>query len=169
MGEEQSSGAAWHVLHVRSRCEKKVAEFCASSGLPHYLPLRMAHRVYQRRKVRVELPVFPGYIFAAYQPEQRVDVLRSNVVVNILPVTDQGRFLHDLDQVRQALAVDATLGACAAFTRGRAVRIISGPFAGIEGVVHAVRSDTRVVLNVEMIGQAVAVEAEMDALEPLDP
>lgn len=158
----------WSVLHVRPRCEKKMATYCRNQKFTHYLPLRNETKIYQRRKVTVEKPVFPGYVFVSYMADQRLLVLRSNIIVRILEIDDQDVFLHELDQIRKALLVDATLGSCDAFTEGRRVRILDGSFQGVEGVVQSVRGETRVVLNIDMIGQGVAVEVEMDYLEPLD-
>ena len=167
VNDTESIGASrWHVLHVRARCEKKFVDYAAAKGLEVYLPLRVRTRVYQRRRVSTELPVFPGYVFAAYAPDQRMLVLQSNVIANILEVEHECEFLRDLEQIRAALAVDETLGACQAFTTGRRVRIVEGPFAGVEGRVESALNGARVVLNVEMIGQGVAVEVEMDYLEP---
>jgi transcriptional antiterminator RfaH len=158
----------WHVLHVRPRCEKKMAEYAARHGLPHDLPLRQETKIYQRRKVTVWKPVFPGYVFVVFAPLERLAVLKSNVIVRILEAPDQAQLVHELEQVRQALAVDPTLDACGAFTRGRRVLIGAGPFQGLEGVVQTVRGKTRVLLNVDMIGRAVAVEVAIEALEPAD-
>ena len=158
----------WHVLHVRPRCEKKIAEHCLVHRVEHYLPLREETKVYQRRKVTVQKPVFPRYVFVTFNAEERASVLRSHHVVRILDVLDQQRLLGELEQVRLALTVDPTLKACEALERGRRVRIEGGPFQGLEGVVQSIKGRTRVLLNVEMIGQAVAVEADYDLLEPVD-
>jgi transcription antitermination factor NusG len=162
------SGAQWHVLHVRPRCEKKMAEYCTSQRIACELPLRAETKIYQRRKVTVRKPVFPGYVFVVFEPTERVTVLTSNMIVRILPVPSQAQLIHELDQIKQALAVDPTLDACAAFSQGRRVRIDGGPFQGLEGVVQVVRGQTRVVLNVDMIGRAVAVEADMALLSLLE-
>jgi transcription antitermination factor NusG len=76
--------------------------------------------------------------------------------------------VHELAQIDQALGVDPTLDACAAFQAGKHVVIRSGPFEGLEGVVQLVRGKTKVVLNVEMIGRALAVEVPVELLEPAD-
>ena len=158
----------WHVLHVRPRCEKKMADYCATHGLEHYLPLREETKVYQRRRVTVQKPLFSGYVFIVFGIEERTLVLKSNAVVRILDVTDQRQFVKELEQIRAALGVDPTLGACEAFKQGAKVRIGAGPFQGLEGVVQTIKGKTRVLLNVEMIGQAVPVEVSMGLLEPLD-
>ncbi|MEI7435443.1 MAG: transcription termination/antitermination NusG family protein [bacterium] len=158
----------WHVLHVKPRCEKKLAaQVGGRMGLPVFLPLREETKLYQRRKVMVRKPVFSGYLFAAFTKEQQVEVLKTNQVVRVLEVLDQSGFLAQLEQVRKALEVDPTLGACEAFHSGQRVRVRAGPFQGIEGVVHVVRGQARVVLNIELIGQAVPLEVDASVLEVL--
>lgn len=159
----------WYVLHLRPRCEKKMAEYCRLNRFSHYLPLREETKIYQRRKVTVEKPVFPGYIFVAFDHEGRVTLLKTNNIVRILEPISRRQLLHELAQVRKALSADPSLGTVAALTSGRRVRITGGPFLGIEGVVSTVKGRNMVRLNVELIGRAVAVEVERGFLEILEP
>jgi len=158
----------WHVLHLRPRCEKKTAGHCRAHGLTFYLPLRRETKVYQRRKVTVEKPVFPGYLFASFDRDGRLALLKTNNVVRILTPTSDRSLLHELAQIRKALTVDPALTPCAALRRGRRVRVMTGPFQGIEGTVDALKSRTKVRLNVQMIGQAVSLEVDREFLELLD-
>lgn len=156
---------AWHVLHVRPRCEKKVATYCSTLPLQHYLPLRMERKKYQRRRVEVWKPLFPGYVFVRFQPEQRISVLQSGQIARILEVKDQLKFINEIEQIRKALGADPGLHACPAITTGMIVRITEGPFQGLEGVVVKSKGCARVIINVNMIGQGVAIEADEDVLE----
>jgi transcription antitermination factor NusG len=166
--EPVNADAVWFVLHVKPRCEKKMADYCAVHAIEHYLPLRQETKIYQRRRVTVQKPVFPGYVFTVFALPQRSDVLKSNTVVRILEVLDQKRLLDELAQIRMALGVDPTLKACSALRRGQRVRIEAGPFQGLEGIVQTLKGKTRVLLNVDMIGQAVAVEVDAELLETAD-
>jgi len=155
----------WHVLHVRPRCEKKMVEHCTILRIKHYLPLRSETKVYQRRKVTVEKPVFPGYFFACFDDDGRLGLLKTNTIVRILNVPSQRELLHELAQVRKALAVDPSLGTCEALKKGCLIRIRSGPFQGVEGLVESLKANMKVCLNVEMIGQAIAVEVDRGMVE----
>ncbi|NQT91729.1 MAG: hypothetical protein HQ559_03135 [Lentisphaerae bacterium] len=159
---------SWHVLYLRPRCEKKMAEYSDIHKIKYYLPLRRETKVYQRRKVTVDKPIFPGYFFSACDDEQRITLLKTNHIVRVLEPDSQRRFLHELAQIRAALAVDPSLGACEMLETGRRVRIVSGPFQGIEGTVATFKANTLVLLNVEMIGQAVSVEVARDYLDVID-
>jgi transcriptional antiterminator RfaH len=158
----------WHVLHLRPRSEKRMAELCRRHRLPHYLPLRRTTRVYQRRRVTFETPLFPGYIFVAFDAGGRLALLKSNHVVRILHAPRPYQLLRQLVQVRRALRVDPSLPSVRPLTRGERVRITGGPCRGIEGVVERLKGQPgrlRVVLNVELIGRGVAVEADAGEIE----
>lgn len=159
---------SWHVLYLRPRCEKKVDEYCRAHGIESYLPLRRETKIYQRRRVTVQKPVFPGYLFASFDSDGRRRVLKSNNIVRILDTRNEDGLLHELAQIRQALAVDPTLGTCDALKEGRRVKICAGPFMGVEGLVAALKGPAKVRLNVDMIGQAVLVEVDRDYVEVVD-
>jgi len=157
----------WKVLFVKPRTEKKVTEYCQLYGITHYLPLREKTRTAQRRKVTVRLPVFPGYVFARVTPDQRLPLLKTNLLVRILEPEFPRRMLRDLVMVRRALRANPALESAKPLTAGRLVRITDGPFRGIEGRVARLAGALKVVLNVDMIGQAVAVTAEIGQVEVL--
>ena len=157
----------WKVLFVKPRTEKKVTEYCALYKIPFYLPLRATTRVVQRRKVTFFLPVFPGYVFANFPVEQRLQLQQTNLLVRILEPAEPRRMLRDLIMVRRALKVDPELKPAKPLSQGRLVRITGGPFQGVEGRVARMAGTMSVVLNIDMIGQAVAVTAKTDQIEIL--
>jgi transcription antitermination factor NusG len=157
----------WKVLFVKPRTEKKVAEYCGLYGIPFYLPLREKTRVVQRRKVTIRFPVFPGYVFARLGAGQRLPLLQTNLLVRILESENPRRLARELVMVRRALRVNPSLGAVKPLTKGRLVRIVTGPFMGVEGRVARLSGTLKVVLNVDLIGQAISVTVETDQVEAL--
>lgn len=157
----------WQVLFLKPRTEKKVANLCRTHRLPHYLPLRSSTKTYQRRKVTFFKPLFPGYLFASVAPGQKILLQRSDHVVRFLAPIRPVAMLRDLVQIRRALRADPALLPVASLSSGCRVRIVSGPFQGMEGTVKRLAGNLRVVLAVEMIGMGVAVSAELSQVEPL--
>ncbi|MCA1807965.1 MAG: hypothetical protein LC725_00620 [Lentisphaerae bacterium] len=157
----------WHVLHLRPRCEKKMRTYLDGLSLTNYLPLASVTRIYQRRKVVFENPLFPGYIFAFFNPDQRLSILKSPMLVRIIPVPNQAQLIYELDQLKAALAENPFLKARPGIARGDRVRITAGPLRGIEGIIQIMKGSSQVVLSVDAIGQGVAVEVAMDALETI--
>ena len=157
----------WQVLYLRPRTEKKNAAACRKRGIPHYLPLRSHTKVFQRRKVTTALPLFPGYLFVGLAPANRLILQQTNDVLRFLTPARPHRLLRQLVQVRRALRVDPELRAVKPLMAGRRVRIVAGPFLGMEGVVTRLNSTMRVVLSVDLIGQAIAVVADRAQVEAL--
>lgn len=145
-----------------------MARLCDVVGVEYYLPLRLEKKVYQRRAVTTEIPVFPSYFFASFDRDQLSKLKEFDLLLKTMEPDQELTLIHSLDQIRMALDVDASLGADAALKKGVLVRIIDGPFTGIEGKIDKVRQKTKVSLNVEMINQAIRVEVEGHQLEILD-
>ena len=156
------------MLYLRPRCEKKMAKVCEAVGTEYYLPMRVQRRTYQRRAVTTHIPVFPSYLFASFDSDQLSKMKEFDLLLRIMEPRKESALLHELDQIRKALAVDPSLGADTALRKGLLVKIIDGPFAGIEGKVERVRQKTFVSLNVEMINQAIRVEVEGHQLEIIE-
>ena len=157
----------WFVLHTRARQEKAVAHYLAQRRIEHFLPLSEQVRYYGRRKLRVELPVFPGYVFLRGSAEQAYEADRTRRLAQIIRVRDQQRIAWELSNIRLALEREAVLEPYPYLKQGIRVEVRSGPMKGLQGVIEARHAD-RLVLQVDMLGQAVSVEVDGSLLEPLE-
>ena len=157
----------WQVVYLRPRLEKKAAEICRMNGIPHYLPVRTRTRTYQRRKVTTEIPVFPGYLFVAIDAPHKLVLQKTNHVLRFLEPSRPYRMLRQLVQIRRALQIDPALRPVKLLAAGTRVRIVAGPFMGVEGVVARLASTMRVILTVELFGQGLVVQAGRAQVEPL--
>lgn len=157
---------AWAVLHVRPRCEKKAADYCKRNELPWYLPLRKKVHKYGSRERSFWSPLFPGYVFCVVTPVQKSEVRQNRYVANLLDVVDQKTLVGQLRQIDRALTVGDTVEVMPYLEAGRRVAVTSGPMKGLEGFVLRVKGRTRVIINVDMIQQSVAVEVDSSWLSP---
>ena len=147
----------WCVLHVKPRTEKKMAAYLAHDRIWHYLPLLTKVRRVQRRKVRTEVPLFSGYVFARLGAESRLAMLKKNLIVRIIPVPRQRELIHQLRQIAHAGRAGHEVRKAPLFKAGDYVRVVQGPFYGVEGYIRRDEGGASIVLNVEILGQAVAV------------
>lgn len=159
---------SWQVLYLRPRTEKKMARLCDVVGVEYYLPLRIQRKVFQRRAVTTEIPLFPSYFFASFDRDQLSELKEFDLLLKTMVPKQESVLIHSLDQIRMALSVDPSLGADTALKKGLRVRITDGPFAGIEGKIDKIRQRTKVSLDVDLINQAIRVEVEGNQLEILD-
>ncbi|HKD92231.1 MAG TPA: transcription termination/antitermination NusG family protein, partial [Terriglobales bacterium] len=65
----------WYAAQTCSRHEKRVSEYLGSRSIESFLPLYTTQRRWADRKARVELPLFPGYLFVRIPLAERLRVL----------------------------------------------------------------------------------------------
>ena len=158
----------WHVLHTRARQEKALAKTLLAAGIEHYLPLvgRVSYR--GRRKCIVQQPLFASYLFMHGSVEATYFAVATKRVANAIRVSDQQRFVQELQQIRLALENRAELSPSRYLEVGRRVRVVVGPFRGIEGLIEDRSKVDRLVLQIAALGRATSLEIDADLLEPVD-
>ena len=160
-----TTDSEWFVLHSRPRCEKKAAQSCRDLDIAHYLPLHEKRHRRAKRSYSFDVPLFPGYLFGCCDRAQRVGLLRSGYLVRTIEVVDQPRLLDELRNIYLACLGEADLTLYPQLKRGRQVRVISGPLAGVYGRISKRKEALRLVLNVSILGTAVAAEVDMNDVE----
>lgn len=161
-------GATWHVVRTRSRQEKALAADLVARSIPCFLPLTRVVRYYGRRKVRALLPLFPGYLFMAGEREDCFTAERTGRVAQVLHVQDQESLRQELASISQVLRAEGLLTPCAPLEHGAEVEVSAGPFKGVRGRVDVHVQDNRLVLHVDMVGNAAVLEIDRDLLIPVD-
>jgi transcription antitermination factor NusG len=158
---------SWHVLHTKSRQEKVVAADLAAMGIAHYLPLVRQVRYYGRRKAKVAMPLFPGYVFLRGSLEHVYAADRTKRIANIIPVNAQDQLDWELRNLHLALSQDAELTPFAYLKKGVRVEVRSGPFRGLQGVIEGRAAANRLILQVDLLGRAVSLEIDPALLDPI--
>lgn len=158
----------WWVAHTKSRNEKALAKDLIHKNISYFLPLSWKVRRQKGRTIRSLLPLFSGYLFFCGKENQRLEVLRTNRVANLLAVKDQQILLNELSQIEQALRTGAALTPHKYIKAGQYCRVIGGPLADLQGIVVKTRSTARLLLQIDMLGQATSVEIDTDMIEVVD-
>ena len=111
-------GERWHVVHVKSRQEMALSTDLDDLRIQHYLPCREDVRYHGRRKARVILPVFRGYLFLWGNRDQAFEADRTRRVANLISVVDQELLEWELENLERALASGMPLTAPAGLLQG---------------------------------------------------
>jgi len=158
----------WWVAHTKSRNEKALAWQLQRKEINYFLP--MSWKVYRQkgRTIRSLLPLFTGYLFFCGNEEQRLEVLRTNRVANLILVKDQAQLVSDLLPIERLIAEGAPLKPHKYIAAGQRCRVIAGALAGTEGIVARDSNQLRLILQVDMLGQATSVEIDTDMIEEIE-
>lgn len=161
--------SAWFAVTVRPRHEKTVARNLSVRGLQPFVPLYSARRRWSDRKKKVDLCLFPGYVFCRFGYEQRLSVLNLPSVTSIVgfgktpaPIPEQ-----QMEAIQTILNSGLPFGPWPFLKAGRQVRIEHGSMAGLEGVISREKDACRVVVNVDLLQRSVAVEIDREMVSPI--
>jgi transcription antitermination factor NusG len=163
--------AHWYALHTHSRHEKRVHQDLGLRAIESFLPLyETVHRWKNGCKVRVELPLFPGYLFVKIDPRDRFKALDVPGAISIVGSLKGPWPLPEAEITH----LRSSLQSCKFephpyLAIGQKVRIKSGPLADMTGFLVRQSGGLRVVLSVDLIQQAAAVEVNVDDVEAIGP
>jgi transcription antitermination factor NusG len=158
----------WFGVHARAKSEFVASHELCLRGFECFLPVHKVKRRWSDRVKILDTPLFPGYLFCRFAPSERLRVLNSPGVAQIVgfggrpaPI-DEGEIRSVQMMVASRIAL--TPWPCAQV--GQAVRIERGPLAGVEGIVtRADDGKTRVTVSVSLLNRAVSAEVEQDWIE----
>ena len=159
----------WQVLYVISNHEKRVAQHLVVRSVEHYLPLYTERVKWTDRTVVTERPLFSGYVFARYMPQDRLSVISTPGVLHLLGDEEADMVSSaELDMIRAGLASGLLLRPHPSVAVGTQVRVRSGVFAGVEGVVTELRRQCGVIITLSAVRQCFSLQVELGNLEVLN-
>jgi hypothetical protein len=161
------NGKPWQVAHVKSRREKALAFFLASSGIGYYLPMYKRRQASQKRVRYSLVPLFSGYLFFRGDDFDRLMVLRSNHAARIIEVRTPEKLILELQDIHKALTADCQAYPYDFVTEGQRVRVKKGPLKDVEGIIMRKEKHFRLVLTVSILMQSVAITIDADMVEPV--
>jgi transcription antitermination factor NusG len=163
------SQPGWYAVYTRANHENQVSKQLLLRSVEHFLPSYDSVRCWKDRKVRLQLPLFPGYVFVRIPLFDQMHVLQVPGVVRLVGFNAGPTELpeEEIDAMRNGLRG----GVCAQphpyLVVGRRVRVVCGPLAGLKGIVLKKKNSTRVVITLEVIMRSVAVEVDPADLQPI--
>jgi transcription termination/antitermination protein NusG len=159
----------WYAAYTCANHEKRVGEQLHGRAVEHFLPLYEAVHRWKDRRVRLQLPLFPGYVFVRLALRDRSRVLQIPSVVRLVGFNGQPAALPDeeVEALRDGLARQLRAEPHPYLTVGRRVRILRGPLEGSEGILIRKKGLLRVVLSVDLIMRSVALEIDSADVKPV--
>jgi transcription antitermination factor NusG len=154
-------GLQWYAVQTMPRHEKKVTAELQQKQVQAYLPLFSEEREWSDRRVSVDAPLFPGYVFVKIPQDQntRVAVLRTLGVRNFVGTRGIGDPIPEpeIESVRAVLARGIPFRVSPFLNVGERVRILDGSLEGVEGILTAVNGDKSLIISVELIQRSLAM------------
>jgi transcription antitermination factor NusG len=157
----------WYAVYTWANHEKRVAGQLTERAVEHFLPLYESVRRWKDRRVRLQLPLFPGYVFVFLALRHRLQVLELPSVVHLVGFNGHPTALPEsqIEDLRNGLAQPLRALPHPYVRIGRRVRIKGGPLQGMEGTLAGRKNNFRVVVSIELIRRSIAVDVDVADLE----
>ncbi|HWX54288.1 MAG TPA: UpxY family transcription antiterminator [Verrucomicrobiae bacterium] len=158
----------WYAIYTCPRHEKRVAEHLAGRAVEFFLPQYETVSRRKDRRVRLSLPLFPGYLFVRILLEERLRVLEAPGVVRLVGSNGHPAELpeEDLEKLRNGLSGSLRAEPHPFLAAGRRVQIVRGPLEGLAGILLRRKGQFRVVLSLDLIQRSICVDVDVADVVP---
>jgi len=159
----------WYAAHTCANHEKCVAGQLSARSVEHFLPLYESVRRWKDRRVRLQLPLFPGYLFVRLALPDRLRVLQIPGVATLVSFNGTPAPLpeREIETLKAGLQRGVQALPHPYLTVGRHVRITDGPLEGLEGVLVRKKNALRFVVSLELIQRSIQLDIDATSVEPL--
>ncbi len=163
-------GHCWTPVKTKPRCEKKLAAFCHGNNIPYYLPLVRSAKRQKRENLVFYLPMFSGYAFCALDDDSFRRIVNSNCVVHKLKMDSVSEkvLIEELGAIKtlELNSDDFEILVKPEIVVGTRIKISGGPLQGFSGIVSKRKNKAIVAVNLEILGQSVSAEIDIEFIEP---
>lgn len=158
---------------TRSNFEQTVYNAITGKKIDAFLPRTRKKSKRKDRKLMIEVPLFPGYLFvkSTLAPSAQLNILKTLGAVRLLgntqgPVPIPDSQIKSL-QLMTAANVDLITGSSTLLQKGDPVMILEGPMAGIKGEFTRHKGRGRVIIKIDLLGQYAGVEMDGENVEKI--
>jgi transcription antitermination factor NusG len=161
-GNEVEKSVQWSALHTHYQHERKVEALLSAKGFETFLPTYESIRKWKDRTKKISEALFPGYLFIADVSEHRLQVVTTPGVCAIVSVAGTPATIpgHEIEAIRRCVSDPAKVAPHPCLRGGDSVQVQSGPLAGVAGILVRMKDSCRLVVSVEILGRAAAVEID---------
>jgi transcription antitermination factor NusG len=159
----------WFAVFATPNHEKSVLKHLDLRDIESFLPTYETFRVWKnRQRMKIVLPLFPNYLFVHINDRERLKVLQSPGVLQIVGNHREHVPLADSEvELLRSGCYGKRIEPYRDLVVGEKVRIKRGPMEGVQGTLVRCNSSFKFVLTIELINQHTAVQVDAEDLEPV--
>lgn len=165
--KDLSQRQTWYVLYTKPNFEKKTYTNLLERNIEAFLPLQNVMRQRSDRKKKLEIPLFPNYIFVRIDPKRRWELLKVYGIIRFLTRGNSAEVVSDeqMNGIKKLMFGEPEIFPTN-YVRGETLKIISGPLADLSGVLIN-ENESKLAVRVNILRQYVIVKVSPCDLERL--
>ncbi len=158
----------WFAIYTRSRAEKKAKQQLLEAGIECYLPIQKTLRQWSDRKKKIEKVVLPSYIFVRIESNLTDSVFVSDHLVAYVRYEGKPAVIPDkqIEAFKRIVESDTPFEISPEnFPKGSRVKVTYGSLKDIEGEIHEVANNKKLIVRIDQVGFSLSVQISPDYLE----
>lgn len=150
----------WYALYTKPRHEFKAEMEINSLSIENYLPTVTKLKQWSDRKKKVTEPLLRGYILVKVTEKERLAALQTRSVLNCVSFKGKPAAIPEfqIDNLKKMMESDDELYISEQIKVGTKVRVTSGPFEGIEGIVYNSDNVKMLAITIDLLNRSVSVK-----------
>jgi transcriptional antiterminator RfaH len=156
----------WYAVSTKPHQEKQAELHIKQRGIECFLPLLKENKIVRRTRKEVIEPLFPGYLFARFDPDKHCRAVSYATGVRKVVDFGSGPVEVDatmIDAIKERLNNGYVTLMSVRLVHGQVVHINRGPLAGLEAVfVRKMTDRNRVLLLLNTLGLQAKLNMSID-------
>lgn len=162
-----SEDKKWFALYTKPKHEFKAETQLKVSGVEYYLPTVIRVKQWSDRKKKVKEPLFNGYIFIYGNERERLIALEQYAIVRTIFFEGKPAIVPNwqIENLKKMLEKGEDVTVTDQLQIGSTVKIISGPFKDVEGIVYESSNQERMLaITIDLLRRSVIVKIPRDSI-----
>jgi len=156
----------WYALYTKPRHEIKVALQIEEQGIEVYLPTIETVKKWGNRRKKIIEPLIRGYVFIHSLDSERKTLLKLPSIINTVCFNGKPAIIPDWQIENFKIILSQTGEVCLtdSLPKGSKVKILTGAFAGVQGVVSEKNKDKWISVSIDLLKRSVEVKLPVDSI-----
>jgi len=162
----------WAILQFKPNAHKLAERNLNQQGFETFLPFEEVTKYKNKQLISTQRPLFPGYMFVAFERENtswyKINntygvsrLVTFNSTLKSVPATFVTNLMKRCDLSGNLLPIEK-------LKKGDQVKLIKGPFANLAATVEKYEDDQRIWVLMDLMGRVTKIHTSSDALQPSD-
>jgi transcription antitermination factor NusG len=157
----------WYALYTKPKHEFKAESQLNANGIEYFLPSVVRIKQWSDRKKKIKEPLFSGYIFVYGNERDRLIALEQYAIVRSIFFEGKPAVVPSwqIENLKKMLERGDDVTVVNQLSVGTHVKIVSGPFKDIEGVVYeSVNQEKMLAITIDLLRRSVVVKIPRDSI-----
>lgn len=161
----------WYALYTYPNKEKKALSMLVGYKIEAFLPLQKEIRQWHDRRKKIEVPLFPNYIFVRICANERELVYSVPQIRYFISIEGKASVVpeEEIDTIKKAINGGVKVSNQVFSRKGEMVLISEGPFAGRKGVIVRLNGKTKIGLQLESLNKSILLDIEASMVKKFQP